>query len=103
MVIPKPCLICGILTIRGSRCPTHRSQLQKETDQRRKEKRNHYKGSYQSRAKKVREEAVTCHICNEGYKFNDPFQADHLIPGVGESPLLPAHRSCNIRKGNKFR
>ena len=101
-LFPKPCLDCGILVAQGTRCATHQSLHQAKIDERRINKRDHYKGNYQSRARKVRENAEICHICKQGFKPNDPFQADHLIAGLAESPLLPAHRSCNIRKGNKF-
>jgi hypothetical protein len=60
-----------------------------------------YSGDYKRRAKKVREQAVNCHICGDPARLNDPWEADHIIPGDNTSPLLPAHRSCNQRRGNK--
>ena len=101
-LFPKPCLDCGTLTKIGNRCDLHQRELQQRIDEKRKTKRNHYKGSYQTKARKIRENATLCHICNQGFRPDDPFQADHLIPGNPMSILLPAHRSCNIRKGNKF-
>jgi hypothetical protein len=60
-----------------------------------------YSGDYKARAKQVRDTAVLCHICKEGFRADDPWQADHLIPGNPVSPLAPAHRSCNAKRGNK--
>jgi hypothetical protein len=92
----RPCLICGQLTLNRSRCDTHEAEFQAKRDKAREPKRQHYKGNYQARAKKVRESATMCYLCGQGYKPNDPFQADHVIAGNPNSPLLPAHRSCNM-------
>ena len=69
----------------------------------RKAQTGQYGGEYQRRAKAVRDAAVACHLCGEGKKENDPFEADHLVPAErGDSAiLLPAHRSCNRARGNK--
>jgi hypothetical protein len=40
-------------------------------------------------------------LCGGGARPNDPWQADHVIPGDADSPLAPAHRSCNAARGNK--
>lgn len=97
----RPCLDCGQLTDTGNRCQLHESQYQARRDARRKPNRNHYKGNYQKRAKQVRELAIECWICHEGARLDDPWTADHIFPGIADSPLLPAHRSCNSRRGNK--
>jgi hypothetical protein len=60
-----------------------------------------YSGDYKRRAKAVREQAVNCHICGDPARTNDPWTADHIIAGDRNSPLAPAHRSCNERRGNK--
>jgi hypothetical protein len=62
-------------------------------------KRQHYGGDYRKRAKAVRDAATHCWLCGEPARLNDPWQADHVVAGEIDSPLLPAHRSCNIRKG----
>jgi hypothetical protein len=51
----------------------------------------------------VRESATLCHLCGEGRKENDPFEADHIIPAEAGSQaiLLPAHRTCNRKRSNK--
>ena len=101
MQFKRPCLDCGVLTDKGNRCPTHQGIYQAKLDERRKPNRKHYSGDYYKRSKQVRESATVCWICKQGYKQDDPFTADHYLPGIPESPLLPAHRSCNSRRGNK--
>jgi len=105
---PRPCLECGVLTTNASRCDQHqveRSRVIEATRPKRKyktkPKRLLYSGDYVKLAKKVRENATYCHLCGDGPRHNDPWTADHLIPGDPLSPLLAAHRSCNSRRGNK--
>ena len=97
----RPCLDCGVLTDTGNRCSIHQSQYQARLDERKKPNRKHYSGDYRKRAKIVRETAIQCWLCGEGARDGDPFTADHYFPGVADSPLLPAHRSCNSRRGNQ--
>lgn len=96
----RPCLDCGQLVAQGNRCETHQTLHQAKIDQRRKPNRLHYNSQYKKQAKQIRESAQICWICKQGYKPNDPWTADHLYPGIQNSPLLPAHRSCNSRRGN---
>ena len=102
---PKPCLRCGKLSDYRL-CELHRKE-EKERHEAyratRKRATNQYGGTYARRAKEVRENAIVCHICGEGKKENDPFEADHLNPSEdgNNAILLPAHRSCNRRKGNR--
>ena len=102
---PKPCRICGVLSL-DPLCPPHTEQAKKIHEARRairKAETGQYKGDYYRRARAVREAAILCHLCGEGRKENDPFEADHVVPAssgnTGE--LLPAHRSCNRRRSNK--
>ena len=88
---PRPCIECGTLSA-STRCVI--CQREREA----KRPRSHYAGSYSRRAREVREGAVVCWVCGEGAKDSDPWQADHIYPGEPDSPLLPAHRSCNIRR-----
>ena len=97
----RPCLDCGVLTDTGNRCPTHQSAYQARLDARKVGKREHYKGDYKKRAKIVRDTADQCWLCGEGARVDDPFTADHYFPGNPNSPLLPAHRACKSRRGNK--
>jgi len=96
---PRICLTCGTPTTHGARCQKCQTQLNtRRTAQR---NRPHYAGDYRKRAKAVRDAATTCWICGEGARINDPWTADHIDAGNPLSPLAPAHRSCNSRRGNK--
>lgn len=95
---PIPCLDCGVLTTYANRCEKHHSEYIAIKEARKD--RSHYSGDYRKRAKQVRDSAEICWICNEGYRPNDPWTADHYYAGDPNSPLLPAHRSCNSRRGN---
>ena len=107
-----PCLVCGVLTDGGSRCSTHEAQYQArrnqrlESLQRKEKKRSLYNSRYKKRAKQVRDQArlvpTDCHICKQRILPTDTVEADHVYPELGDlSPLLPAHRLCNQRRGNK--
>lgn len=102
----KPCLECGVLS-RNNRCDEHQARIdqakerKRDTPERRAKKRSYYNTDYQRRAKHVRDTATHCHICGEGPRGGDPWQADHLEPGNPTSPLAPAHRSCNAKRGNR--
>lgn len=102
---PKPCLTCGKLTSGKSYCIEHQENIDKlnalRLQEYKKNKPNLYDADYRRRAKVVRETAVVCHLCNDFYRKNDPFEADHVVAGDKSSPLLAAHRSCNQRRGNK--
>jgi hypothetical protein len=65
--------------------------------------REHYRGDYQRRAKFVRSTAIVCWLCGEGWRSDDPWQADHIEPGNPSSELAAAHRSCNIARSNQSR
>jgi hypothetical protein len=95
--VKRVCLGCGVLTSHGSRCQTCKAIQDREIEARRGV-RPHYQGDYKQRAKVVRDNATVCYLCGQGARAADPFQADHVIEGDPYSPLLPAHRSCNIRK-----
>lgn len=98
MPIQKPCLNCGELTPKGSRCAI----CQRRYDQAHpRPPRKHYGGDYKRRAKEIRDTAQYCWLCGLSAKANDPWTADHIIAGDPNSPLAAAHRSCNSRRGNK--
>lgn len=86
---PRPCLDCQQLT-HDTRCPDCA-----------KRRNRIWRGEYLKQAKQVREQATVCWICGEGARPDDPFTADHLLPANPNSPLLPAHRTCNSRRGNR--
>jgi hypothetical protein len=102
---PKPCLTCGALTSGLSYCETHQAEKDQlnavRLQEYKKTRPTLYDSSYRRRAKAVRESAIYCHLCNEPARYNDPFQADHIIAGDKDSPLAAAHRSCNLKRGNK--
>lgn len=88
----------------GSRCPEHQQSRDRYVDMAkaaRKKATGQYAGDYRRRAKAVRESATVCWLCGGGVRPNDPWQADHVVPGDPDSPLAPAHRSCNAARGNK--
>lgn len=95
--IGKPCLNCGNISTTGSRCEPCQARWNKQHP---KPFRPHYSGNYRKRAKEVRDNATICWLCGQGEKPNDIWTADHIIPGDPDSPLLPAHRSCNSSRGN---
>ena len=102
---PKPCLDCGILTTGGNYCLRHattRATLAAEKEKIRKSSRTLYRSpEYKRMAKFIRDNATLCHLCGKGPLLGDPFTADHIVASDPNSPLAPAHRSCNSRRGNK--
>lgn len=92
-----PCLECGELSPK-SRCPKHRPDHRLTRTQR-------GLGSEHDKMRRlvVRPDSL-CHWCGRPATVNDPLTADHLIPRAhgGTSTrenLVPAHRSCNSRRG----
>ena len=105
MKFRRPCIDCGELGEPGqSRCPIHQQRIDQLNTLRRKQTKtatNQYGGPYQRLARIIRQTAQICHLCGEGARLNDPWEADHLTPGNPTSPLAAAHRSCNQKRGNK--
>jgi hypothetical protein len=100
MGFKRPCINCGTLVEKGNRCQTHQSQYIAKLDERRKPNRTHYSGDYRRRSKQVRDNATICWICKQPFTDQKQITADHYWPGEKLSPLLPAHKSCNSRRGN---
>jgi hypothetical protein len=97
----KPCLDCGKLSLE-TRCEVHSKRVEQLRDVRRAEKKKVlYNSRYRKEAAYVRATAIVCHICGDGARMSDPWQADHLDPGNPDSPLAAAHRSCNAKRGDK--
>ena len=102
----RPCLDCGALSY-GDRCSVHQAirnranENKRNTVERQAKKKALYGGDYQSRRKAALAHATHCHICNKQFVLGDSVEADHLLPGDPQSPLAPAHRLCNQRRGNK--
>jgi 5-methylcytosine-specific restriction endonuclease McrA len=102
---PQPCIDCGRLSRNGSRCQVHGAAVAQYAEYKRRERKKatgQYSGDYRKRAKAVRETATVCWLCGEGARDNDPWQADHVVPGDPYSVLAPAHRSCNAARGNRL-
>lgn len=97
--VPRPCSKCGTPSLHGSQCPDCAAQAERIRS--RKRGTRHYTGDYRARAAAVRAAATECWLCHEGPRPDDPWTADHVLPGDPASPLLPAHRSCNSRRGAK--
>ena len=69
-----------------------------------KTKPAHHRGSYQAKAKQVRDRAnanpaTVCWRCGGLARHGDPWQAGHTVDGMIDGPLAPEHRSCNARAG----
>jgi hypothetical protein len=103
----RPCLICGALG-RGTRCDRHQAEWNSQRESkknanpiRQAKKRELYGGDYRRRRAAVLATATHCHICREPLGAGDRVEADHLVPGDPNSPLAPAHRLCNQRRGDK--
>jgi hypothetical protein len=110
VIFPKPCLKCkALFKARSEYCDACRLEKKPRekapriySAERKARKAFLYGGGYPARARVVRETATHCHICKQAFTDRTLIQADHLIPGNPESPLAPAHRTCNARKGNKY-
>ena len=99
----KPCLGCGSLSL-NNYCDVCAKAIARRRDAdpvRREKKRNLYSHTYRKNAARVRATATTCHLCGEGWRDGDPWEADHIHAGNPDSPLASAHRSCNQARGNK--
>ena len=101
MPVYQVCLGCGVLTANGSRCVPCGAKRERARSMR----RVHYQGSYKTRSRQVRDAAnadpsCVCWLCHEPARLGDPWTADHVTPGDPDSILLPAHRSCNSRRGD---
>lgn len=101
------CLDCRRLfdaTTGDSRCPTHQAALEARMNRRPKGNTTQ-RGlgwKHQQRAKQEISQDMTCWRCGQPATESDPITADHSIPrsqGGVDSPLRPAHRSCNSRAG----
>ena len=104
MTMQRPCLTCQRLTT-STRCPQCATKHETLRAARRPP-RPHYTGNYQTRSRKLRAQWTAdpftrCWLCGGLAKPGDPWQADHVYPGEIDSPLAPAHRSCNAARGNR--
>jgi len=108
--VKRPCLDCGVPT-ENSRCLSCGSRFESVRNAREtvlrsaglRAHRHQYSGEYRRRAAEVRANASVCWLCGEGWRRDDPWQADHVIPGNSYSELRAAHRSCNVKRANQGR
>jgi hypothetical protein len=109
MRFQRPCLQCNTLhRDPGDYCVSCRKKKEalREADPNRvARKRLLYGADYQLRRKKMIQETLErnlfCHLCEKPFERVADITADHLYPGNPNSPLYPAHLSCNSRRGNK--
>jgi hypothetical protein len=67
-----------------------------------KNQRTLYRSPTYRRARQhIKDTATHCHLCKQAFTDRKDITADHLLPGNPDSPLLPAHRTCNSKRGNK--
>ena len=98
----KPCLDCGT-PAHGNRCPEH-AATHKQRGQARHQQRRAERGGPRTKGGASRGgvgAGAVCWLCGKPATLNDPMQWDHLIPvreGGQNAGVLPAHRSCNIRR-----
>ena len=91
-----------------SRCPPCQAALESRMNARPKGNTTQ-RGLGWAHQQRVRQEidpAASCWICGQPGTESDPITADHQTPraqGGRDSPLLPAHRSCNARRGAQQR
>lgn len=108
----RACLDCGQLTDNNSRCPgctTRRARTYRTGRPTPPRHRPHHTDpNYRRISKQLRTEwtadpLTRCWLCGDHARLGDPWQADHVFPGQLDSPLAPAHRSCNARRGGQQR
>ncbi|WP_034088847.1 HNH endonuclease [Streptacidiphilus albus] len=102
------CKVLFDATTGRSRCPACQAELDTRMNSRPKANTTD-RGlgwQHQQRARESVSQDMACHICGGRATESDPMTADHQTPraqGGGDSPLLPAHRSCNSRRGGRQR
>lgn len=102
------CLDCKVLfsaSTGRSRCPSCQSALEARMNARPKVRSTTARGlgwAHQKRKRAEVSQDMACWLCGLPGTEQDPITADHEVPraqGGQDSPLRPAHRSCNSRRG----
>ena len=105
MRLPRPCLDCQKLhTDKGDYCLSCRKERNRKKEnnpERKARKKLLYNSNYRRAASLIKLTATHCHICKEPFTNREEITADHLLPGEVNSPLAPAHKSCNSARGNR--
>lgn len=98
----RPCLDCGTPS-RGTRCLAHTAERERGRGTR--QQRGLGATHQQARAALIATSATVCALCGQQGSWTDardPLTAHHTTPrahGGHDSPLVPAHSSCNARDG----
>jgi hypothetical protein len=87
---PRPCIQCGHLTTRGTRC----AQCEAQHQAARNASRPQYGSAYRAEAKRLRDSGAPCVWCGHPGSHDNPIVADHLDAVT----LVPACRRCNARR-----
>ena len=105
----RPCLDCGQLTTASSRCPICKTKRERNyrasrPNPDRTNRPHHTDPTYRRESRALRQlwnadPLTRCWLCGDHARPGDPWQADHFNPGEVGGVLLPAHRSCNARRG----
>jgi 5-methylcytosine-specific restriction protein A len=95
---PRPCLDCGQLTAKGSRCKPCEAQRQHT----RNTTRTHYQGDWSTTSQRIRTQWVTTHgwVCPGWHRPTHPSHdlvVDH-VTARSRHALAVLCRSCNSRK-----
>ena len=121
----RPCLECRRLFFPDRNRPSYcadchskfHNQLKKQQvnyqhkprrkDTRKKGSRPYDTAAYRRYRSEMLGMATHCLICNKPRTLDDPLHVDHIVPiskgGTNEpGNLRPVHRSCNIRKKDKY-
>lgn len=102
MKFKKPCLKCGTLGEPGKAyCPLHETERMKRINDAKNQRTLYRSTAYRNARKLIKEQATHCHLCGQPFTNREEITADHLIAGNPASPLAPAHRTCNSKRGNK--
>ena len=96
----RPCLECGSLIERGSRCERCRRLRNRTRDAMRPTRiARGYDNRWARRSKAAIAEHPRCEWCGA----TEDLTGDHVIPGDPESPIRVLCRSCNAVRANKER
>jgi 5-methylcytosine-specific restriction endonuclease McrA len=107
----NPCLVCGVATDAGPRCPAH--ALPRQPDRRTTKDRGTttQRGlgrSWQRVAKAAIARQPWCSDCGQPARPGDPLTGDHIVArvegGRGDPDNVDVvHRSCNTKRENARR
>ena len=102
MKFPKPCMKCGRIGEPGyAYCPPHDAERMKVINDRKNQRTLYRSPDYRRARQHIKDTATHCHLCGKAFTDRKEITADHIIAGEPNSPLAPAHRTCNSSRGNK--